>query len=130
MIKINVFYATRSINVLSIIISIIFFLIINFNLINPLEKNLNHEKNNQNDKISKIVSENKINEDNNKKDTNNENDIENNYWLIEIPSISLKAPISEGTDENTLKEKVGHFNDTGVTYGNIGLAAHNRRIPN
>ena len=47
---------------------------------------------------------------------------------IEIPVISLKAPINKGVDLNTLKSAVGHFENTSFDYGNIGLAAHNRRI--
>ena len=51
-------------------------------------------------------------------------------WYIEIPAISLCAPISEGTDSNTLNTKVGHFVDTAVETGNIGLAGHNRGYEN
>ena len=46
--------------------------------------------------------------------------------IIEIPKINLKAPIAEGTEENTLNTKIGHFAETDLTLGNIGLAAHNR----
>lgn len=47
-------------------------------------------------------------------------------WQIEIPEISLKAPISEGTTKEILDEYVGHFENTSKTTGNVGLAAHNR----
>lgn len=47
-------------------------------------------------------------------------------WKIEIPAISLIANISEGTDLETLNKFVGHFEITQKTYGNVGLAAHNR----
>jgi len=50
-------------------------------------------------------------------------------WKIEIPSISLIANISEGTDEETLNKFVGHFELTPNTEGNVGLAAHNRGYP-
>ena len=49
-----------------------------------------------------------------------------NNWEIEIPAIQLKAEIAEGTDEQTLNEKVGHFVETQKETGNIGLAGHNR----
>lgn len=47
-------------------------------------------------------------------------------WKIEIPKINLSAKIKEGTDEKTLNEYVGHFEETNKINGNIGLAAHNR----
>ena len=51
---------------------------------------------------------------------------DNQIWKIEIPKINLDAEISEGTDRETLNEYVGHFEETQVEEGNIGLAAHNR----
>ena len=50
----------------------------------------------------------------------------NEKWEIEIPAIQLKAEIAEGTDEKTLNEKIGHFEETQKEVGNIGLAGHNR----
>ena len=50
-------------------------------------------------------------------------------WEIEIPEISLKAKIAEGTDKETLDQYVGHFEITEKKNGNIGLAAHNRGYP-
>ena len=50
----------------------------------------------------------------------------NEKWKIEIPAIQLKAEIAEGTDEKTLNEKIGHFEETQKEVGNIGLAGHNR----
>ena len=47
-------------------------------------------------------------------------------WLIEIPKISLKANIAEGTSKDVLNQYVGHFEKTNKEYGNVGLAAHNR----
>lgn len=47
-------------------------------------------------------------------------------WKIEIPSISLIANISEGTDKETLSKFVGHFELTPKEQGNVCLAAHNR----
>lgn len=47
-------------------------------------------------------------------------------WEIEIPAIQLKAEIAEGTDKETLNQKVGHFEETQKEMGNIGLAGHNR----
>ena len=47
-------------------------------------------------------------------------------WQIEIPKISLIAPISEGTTKEILDKYVGHFEETSKEQGNVGLAAHNR----
>lgn len=49
-------------------------------------------------------------------------------WKIEIPSINLEAPIREGTSQNVLYTSVGHFENTNLFDGNVGLAAHNRRL--
>lgn len=61
-----------------------------------------------------------------------ENEIEDKeeIWQIEIPKIDLIAPISEGTSQEVMAEYVGHFENTSLYEGNIGLAAHNRRISN
>ncbi|MDE7261862.1 MAG: sortase [Oscillospiraceae bacterium] len=45
---------------------------------------------------------------------------------LEIPVIGLTANIVEGTDAAALKRGVGHFEDTSIWDGNVGLAAHNR----
>ena len=130
MINIKFIFTNKWINIFSIIISIIIFLLIYFLFLNPL--NLNSEKNNSNNQISifsKIIQKNKNKLDSTKNSNNNivEN-LENNFWYIEISSISLRAPISEGIDLETLNKYVGHFNDTSLKFGNVGLAAHNRRI--
>ena len=57
-------------------------------------------------------------------------EIESNLWKIEIPKINLIAPIAENTTQEVMKEYVGHFENTASWKGNIGLAAHNRRISN
>ena len=47
-------------------------------------------------------------------------------WQIEIPKISLIANIAQGTTKEILNKYVGHFEETQIESGNIGLAAHNR----
>ena len=42
-------------------------------------------------------------------------------WQIEIPKISVKAPISEGTTKEILNQYVGHFQITSKEDGNIGI---------
>ena len=56
------------------------------------------------------------------------NDEFKDNWYIEIPKIKLVAPIAEGTTGEVMNKYVGHFENTNVWEGNIGLAAHNRRI--
>lgn len=57
---------------------------------------------------------------------NNKNIIYNQEWILEIPSINLKADIAEGTSSETLNKYIGHFKGTSKQSGNIALAAHNR----
>lgn len=117
-------YSNKFINIISLIITIIIFITINLITKNNLNKiaEINQEK---------IISENSeqnVNSDldkiNNKK--NNNINIEKTNWYIEIPSISLKAPIKETTNEDVLNIAVGHFEETSKTLGNVGLAGHNR----
>lgn len=58
------------------------------------------------------------------------NVVEDNFyiydWQIRIPKIDLIAPIKEGTSKEILNEFVGHFEETELQIGNVGLAAHNR----
>lgn len=53
----------------------------------------------------------------------------NENWILEIPKINLKANINFGTTEEVMNEFIGHFDNTEVWTGNIGLAAHNRGYP-
>ena len=69
------------------------------------------------------------------KDTNFETFLNINYanlelWQIEIPKIDLIAPIAQDTTQEVMEKYVGHFTNTAFWKGNVGLAAHNRRIPN
>ncbi len=53
---------------------------------------------------------------------------EEECWNIQIPAIGLNADIAEGTTEEVMNKYVGHFNNTEFWNGNVGLAAHNRRL--
>ena len=64
-----------------------------------------------------------------KKIKTNSNKKQNKEWKIEIKSISLSAPIAEGTSSEVMNKYVGHFENTSKKKGNIGLAAHNRGYP-
>lgn len=68
----------------------------------------------------------------NSKETKSEvtkEEIKEDIWQIEISKINLVAPISEGTSQEVMLEYVGHFEDTSIWNGNVGLAAHNRGYP-
>ncbi len=111
-------YTSKFINLISFILTIIIFFLLYFLFYNtnPIERS--------SDLISKI---NNITEQ--KHDEKQENEQEKNNlgnWYIEIPSINLSAPIADGTDSNTLNNFVGHFIETSVEIGNVGLAGHNR----
>ena len=114
-------YTSKVINLISFIITLIIFLILNFCFFN----------NNPKEQFSNILNITPENKDNEKIEfSENENSYEYldniGNWYIEIPAINLKAPIAEGTSGDILKNKVGHFEDTAIKSGNIGLAAHNR----
>ena len=110
-------YSNRSINLISFSITIILCLVIYFLVSNtsntPLEE------------MASIISNIEL-----KKEEEKENQeklsVDIGNWYIEIPTINLIAPIAEGTDRETLNTKVGHFEETAIENGNIGLAAHNR----
>ena len=48
---------------------------------------------------------------------------------IKIPIFNLIAPVVEGTSDEIMNQYVGHFENTSLWDGNIGLAAHNRGYP-
>jgi len=45
---------------------------------------------------------------------------------LDIPAIRLSVDIFQGTDSATLKKGVGHFEDSSIWDGNVGVCAHNR----
>lgn len=135
-------YTSRYINIVSFIFSIIICIILNSTIFNidfkssklkvgftsenqvftqNIQNNLsNHNSNNLsnnilNSNISKQLS------------TKSEEKVE---WYIEIPTISLKAPITEGTTKEILDNYVGHFEESPTKKGNVCLAAHNRGYKN
>ena len=113
-------YSGKNINIISFFIAIIIFLIINLILNNFSKVNFESYKLSQNiqeEKIDNQIQENIISEKNQKKAYD---------WYIQIDSISLNAPIAETTEMEVLSKYIGHFEDTDLKEGNVGLAAHNR----
>lgn len=112
------------INIISFIISIIIFLILNifnshFDFLSQkavLKAGFIVNSENQND-IKNVSSNHKI-------QTNEEE------WYLKIPSINLNAKIAEGTNEEVINKFVGHFTESKKWVGNVCLAAHNRGYEN
>lgn len=115
-------YSRIQINILSLIICSLFFIIIIF-----VSKFISF-KLNQNSNLEELISESF--QENNSNFTQNplvENQDKIKYeWSLEIPSIDLYAEISEGTDSITLNKYIGHFEESKKESGNVCLAAHNR----
>ena len=117
-------YTTKSVYTITVVLSIIIFLILNlvidlnigkFSKPKIISNNLNKQTENEsiiNSEIESQVNKNIINQQYN--------------WYIEIKSIGLKAPIEETVSNDILSRSVGHFEESSLENGNIGLAAHNR----
>ena len=140
-------YPTTYINLVSLVISIIIFLIINLffsNIYIILPKttfkagfivnssqNQTNESNQLNSNIQTDLNQiNETTEERIKKSTEEPNIQKQEEWYLEIPCINLKANIKEGTSKEVMDDFIGHFEETSKDIGNIGLAAHNRGYKN
>lgn len=125
-------YTCKYINLLSLFISIMIFSIINFTIfnfnINKADYNVSFSGQNLNEIPSKVEN---VNLENNIVEKVVSNQVDNtNEWSLEIPIISLKANISEGTTKEVMDTYIGHFEESPRDNGNICLAAHNRGYEN
>ena len=125
-------YTCKYINLLSLFISIMIFSIINFTIfnfnINKADYNVSFSGQNLNEIPSKVEN---VNLENNIVEKVVSNQVDNtNEWSLEIPIISLKANISEGTTKEVMDTYIGHFEESPRDSGNICLAAHNRGYEN
>ena len=138
-------YTSRYINIVSFIFSIIICIILNSTIFNinlkksklkvgftsenqVLNQNTPNTQNHQSNYNSNNLSNNILNSNISKQlSTKSEEKVE---WYIEIPTISLKAPITEGTTKEILDNYVGHFEESPSKKGNVCLAAHNRGYKN
>ena len=83
--------------------------------------------------VNQDVSKNKIYKNNFSNYVSRDSNVkleENEKWHLEIPSINLNAEIKEGTTKEVMDDYIGHFEETEIVDGNIGLAAHNRGYKN
>lgn len=151
-------YTKRNVDTISLVISIVIFLIINntyaiikksnFSAYFQSSKNqvkieiaekmsIEKETKEINHKLEAKEMEEYAKEENEEKQVsenkteNLETKVENKdtNWNIEIPQISLNAQISEGVTKEVMNKYVGHFENTSTKEGNICLAAHNRGYP-
>lgn len=81
-------------------------------------KVLESEKDSEDLKISKVEED----------DLNVEapNAIMQGKWRLIIKKIQLDAEVKEGTSEEILNQYIGHFENTSILQGTVGLCAHNR----
>lgn len=128
-------YSTCYINIVSFIVSVISFLIVNLFFSNiymftpesVFKESFKVDSENiqiNPNEIEEITEDEKVeNTDINKKKENAE-------WCLEIPSVNLKANIMESTTKEVMDDYIGHFEETSKDIGNVGLAAHNRGYKN
>ena len=114
----SMIYTNKFINIISLIITIIIFTLSNFLVLNNSKS--------KNEIFSSILDKIEEKHEGKKNVISKKEDMEIGDWYVEISSISLKAPIAEGTSMEVLNENVGHFTETSKDIGNVGLAAHNR----
>lgn len=132
-------YTALYINIISLFISIVIFCLLNFFISNweTLTENSNFKAGfeviGENQETTNVSFSSDQSEDESKDKVNSEKTNEENImseWYLEIPSINLKANISEGTSKAVMNDYIGHFENTSELNGNIGLAAHNRGYKN
>ena len=147
-------YTSRYINTISLIITLILFLISNtiyYIIQNPkilqigikntvkvefddktnISQNTTKENENNKNK-EKTNSTNQTKEEKQAKTENattKETNIKEKQWYLKIPRIFLEAEIAEGTTTEVMNTYIGHFEESAKKEGNICLAAHNRGYP-
>lgn len=86
---------------------------------------INYKTNKNNDDMVKEYETLMLNE-NETKDETTQNIPEGIIGILEIPKLNLKVVVEEGTDNETLKYAVGHFENTAMPgeKGNFAVAGH------
>lgn len=122
-------YSKRKGVIVSIIISIVILISLNF-ILKQFKENQKKEENSTlvlKTSQEKLILEEKENvEEKVVIEEVIENQYKSNQWRIFISKINLDAPILEGTSKEVLRRGVGHFSSTSKWDGNVVLAAHNR----
>lgn len=119
--------------ILSIIIMCVLFTNIIIIQYNKMKFNVSFEPqlNERINLTNTLIEENQINNDEKSQPKENSEIATQNasIWKIKIPEINVDAEIGEGTSKEIMDKYVGHFEETKLEHGNIGLAAHNRGYP-
>ena len=134
-------YTKRSIDVITLALVIIIFILINiyqFQIQENIKKLLNQSQSSvqTTQEVSKVNSNELVNSNLIIEEIEDSIElvdeaplVEEKYpenWYIKIPTISLIAQIKQGTTKEILDKSVGHFEESPVLKGNVCLAAHNR----
>ncbi len=125
-------YTKKNVNIITLIISIIFFIFINsiFYIVDSHFQNQNLPQNSEVAEETTLQTESPSPQVEDIVESEPSPEVIESQpislWSIKIPIINLEATIHEGTSADILNKYVGHFEDTSVFNGNIGLAAHNR----
>lgn len=122
-------YSKRKGVLISVIVSIVIWISLNFILIQFQENQKKEVDSTFILKTSKTNVTTNINENVQSEIEKYEiinNQFKSNNWRIFISKINLDAPILEGTSKEVLRRGVGHFTSTSKWDGNVALAAHNR----
>lgn len=125
-------YSKKYINIISLVLAIIIFCLVNIlgsQSNGTVIANLKEETKEISNCVEETNEEKQIECDNKKTEEIGKVEERIEEWKVEIPAISLIAPIAEGTNKQILDQYVGHFEITPKAEGNIGLAAHNRGYP-
>ena len=138
--KIN--YNKRNLNIISFLVSLFIFLIIVFCLkqMKNLKSNqeysyimLSTEQSNETSNLNESVisSENISSENEQNINSTNSNEVDDlpltqvTNWQIEIEKLNLTANIAEGTSSDVISHSVGHYTNSNILNGIIGLKAYN-----
>ncbi len=138
--KIN--YNKRNLNIISFLVSLFIFLIIVFCLkqMKNLKSNqeysyimLSTEQSNETSNLNESVisSENISSENEQNINSTNSNEVDDlpltqvTNWQIEIEKLNLTANIAEGTSSDVISHSVGHYTNSNILRGIIGLKAYN-----
>ncbi len=117
-------YSSIYINVLSLFISLVIFVVSQLFFSNY--ETFTHKSSLK----AGFEVENTLQETNEKEVIQEKSEEEKNMWYLEIPKINLRADIKEGTTKEIMENYIGHFEETKKNKGNVGLAAHNRGYKN
>ena len=109
-------YSKKSINIITLIITLLIFIQVNYITIKIISFIQIQNYNKQTIQVEKSQTS----------EVNVQNKVEKEEnWNLVIPKLNINATIKEGTGQEVLKDYVGHFTATPKLEGNIGLIGNN-----